>query len=144
MINRRPIGSRHTCQVEILKHRRRVGAAVLCDFTSMTIMRTYDFALILFWPRRRVPEGNCGLRPWASQRTCRMVGRRTLRSRRRWYRQSPQKRRGSSRKTEAPIAQKNLILQSSANAYPALASDADITIRGQVRSGQVRQIDFSG
>jgi hypothetical protein len=39
MINRRPIGSRHTCQVEILKHRRRVGAAALCDFTSMTIMR---------------------------------------------------------------------------------------------------------
>lgn len=40
-INRRPIGSRHTCQVEVLRHRGKIGAAALCDFTAMTIMRAY-------------------------------------------------------------------------------------------------------
>lgn len=36
VINRRPIGSRHTCQVEILRHRCKIGAEAPCDLTAMT------------------------------------------------------------------------------------------------------------
>lgn len=33
VINRRPIGSRHTCQVEVLRRRCKLGAATLCVLT---------------------------------------------------------------------------------------------------------------
>jgi hypothetical protein len=39
VINRRPIGSRHTGQVEINRRRCKLGDVVLCSLTPMTVMR---------------------------------------------------------------------------------------------------------
>ncbi|MFQ6163601.1 hypothetical protein ACLMJV_13050 [Sinorhizobium meliloti] len=39
MINRRPIGSRHPSQVEIITRRCKLGDGFLCVPTPMTIMR---------------------------------------------------------------------------------------------------------
>jgi hypothetical protein len=57
MINRRPIGSRHTGQVEINHRRCKLGEVVLCFLAPMTVMRAYDLEPFLSAPLMRSDFG---------------------------------------------------------------------------------------